>query len=151
MHQGMPFDDLQLYGQAKAHEIQERRNRRKIEDEKASVDRKLKAFWAPTIWEQTREAIRQRVVAINAALGESVLQIDAADAGSMTIKIAKVTANLAASYDAANGRIVLSLDDHTENYDMDVVRGEVKLKAVGYFSPSQVAKMLVDKAATMVP
>jgi anti-sigma-K factor RskA len=145
----MRFDDLQ-YGQSKAREIQDRRERRRLIDERSATDNKLKTFWAPKLWEQTRETVRQLVQAINTALGEKSLECDEVKPDMVVIKVANVASNLAASFDAATGRITLTLDDHAEGYDLEVVRGDVKLKGVGFFSPSQVAKMLVDKAASMV-
>ncbi len=146
----MSIDELQQYGQTKAREIRERRERRKVEGEKASVESRLKAFWAPRLWEQTRETIIQRVHAINDALGELALQCNNDKPGIVVIKVAQVPAELSAAFDPSTGKITLTLDDHVVSYDLEVARGEVKLKAVGYFTPSQVAKMLVDKAASMV-
>jgi hypothetical protein len=146
----MPVDDLQQYGEAKAREIQERRERRKAENAKAAGDTKLKLFWAPKLWEQIRDAIDQRVHAVNEALGENALVFDEGRADLVIVRVSHVTSNLSATYDSQTGRVTLSLDDHSERYDLDVAKGEVKFKAVGYFSPSQVAKMLVDKAAGMV-
>jgi hypothetical protein len=146
----MPPDDLDHYGLAKAQEIQERRQRRRVADEKASVDGKLKILWAPRLWQQTRAEIKQLVLSINNALGETALECDEARPEIMIIKTPTIASNLSASFDAPTGRIILTLDDHLETYNLEVVRGEVKLKAVGYFSPRQVAKMLVDKAASIV-
>ncbi len=146
----MPFDELQQYGQAKANEIVERRKARKVETEKAAGDTKLKAFWAPKLWEQMREAIEQRILAINRALGERVLLSDTSSPDMVIIRVNGAPTNLSAAYDASSGKVILSLDDHSETYELDVSRGEVKYRAVGYFSPGQVGKMLVDKAASMV-
>lgn len=146
----MPLDDLQHYGRSKAQEIQERRQRRKAESEKAASDGKLKTVWAPKLWQQTREEIRQMVQSVNEALGESPLACDESTDDIVIIRVAKIPSNLSASFDSFTGKIILALDDHMETYNPEAVRGEVKLKAVGYFSPGQVAKMLVDKAASMV-
>lgn len=146
----MPLDDIQQYARAKAQEIHERRQRRKVESEKSAADGKLKTVWAPKLWEQTRQEIRQMVQAVNEALGEAPLSCDEARDDVVIIRVAKIPSNLSASYDSFTGKIILALDDHLETYNLEVVRGEVKLKAVGYFSPGQVAKMLVDKAASMV-
>jgi len=146
----MPVDDIQQYGEDKAREIQQRRERRKAESARAAGDVKLKMFWAPKLWEQIRDTIDQRVHAVNGALGENVLTFDEVRPDLVIVRVIKVTSNLSATYDAQTGRVTLSLDDHSERYDLEVTKGEVKFKAVGYFSPSQVAKMLVDKAASMV-
>ena len=146
----MPLDDVVQYGQTKAQEIQERRQRRRIADEKASVDGRLKTIWAPKIWEQVCEEITQLVQSINDALGEDALQCDEDSAGMVTIRLADIPSNLSATFDPSAGRFILTLNDHLETFNLEVVRGEVKLKAVGYFSPRQLAKMLVDKAASMV-
>lgn len=146
----MPLDDLQHYGRSKAQEIQERRQRRKVESEKTAADGKLKTVWAPKLWDQTREEIRQMVQSVNEALGETPLACDEARDDVVIIRVAKIPSNLSASFDSFTGKIILALDDHMETYNLEVVRGEVKLKAVGYFSPRQVAKMLVDKATSMV-
>jgi len=45
----MSLDDLEQYGEAKAREIQARRERRKVEVEKAAGDNKLRSFWAPKL------------------------------------------------------------------------------------------------------
>jgi hypothetical protein len=79
-----------------------------------------------------------------------VLTFDEARPDLVIVRVRQVTSNLSATYDPQTGRVTLSLDDHSERYDLEVTKGEVKFKAVGYFSPSQVAKMLVDKAASMV-
>ncbi len=42
-------DDLQRYGQDKAKEIYQRRDRRRVEVERASADNRLKAAWAPKL------------------------------------------------------------------------------------------------------
>lgn len=146
----MAVDDIQLYGEAKAKEIQDRRERRKLESARTAGDVKLKMFWAPKLWEQIRDTLDQRVQAINGALGEDVLTFDEIRPDLVIVRVKHVTSNLSAQYDAQTGRVTLSLDDHSERYDLEVTKGEVKFKAVGYFSPSQVAKMLVDKAASMV-
>ena len=146
----MPLDDVVQYGQTKAQEIQERRQRRRIADEKASVDGRLKTIWAPKIWEQVCEEITQLVQSINDALGEDALQCDEDSAGMVIIRLADIPSNLSATFDPSAGRFILTLNDHLETFNLEVVRGEVKLKAVGYFSPRQLAKMLVDKAASMV-
>lgn len=146
----MPLDDLEQYGQVKAHEIQERRQRQRIADEKASVDGKLKTLWAPKIWQQVREEIQQLVHAVNDALGEVVLEYDGANSEMVIVKLLDRVSNLSAAFEPSVGKIILTLDDHRDTYTLEVVRGDVKLKAVGYFSPRQVAKMLVDKAASMV-
>jgi hypothetical protein len=62
----------------------------------------------------------------------------------------QVFANISAAYDAASGKVTLNLDDHSEIYDLEVVKGEVKYKEIGFFSPDQLAKMLVDKASYLV-
>jgi len=142
--------DLQQYGLAKAKEIQDRRERRKLELEKAAGDNKLKVQYAPKLWEDLRETIEQRVNAINNALSERALMCDTDRLNLVIIHVKHVPAILSASYDQPTGRVTLSLDDHSERYDVEVSKGEVKYKAVGYFSASQVAKMLVDKAAGMV-
>ena len=141
---------LEQYGQVKAHEIQERRQRRRIADEKASVDGKLKTVWAPRLWLQVRQEMQQLVRAINDALDEPVLECDEVNAELVIIRLADMPSNLSAAFDPSVGKIILTLDDHLDTYTLEVIRGEVKLKAVGYFSPVQVAKMLVDKAASMV-
>ncbi len=146
----MPADELQQYGRSKAQEIQERRKRRRLDEEKARADSKLKSVWAPKLWEQVRDEIRQRVLAINDALGEGALAWDETRAGLVVIKVARVPSNLSASYHPSNGSVTLTLNDHTETYDLEEMRGEVMFKAVGYFSAGQIAKMLVDKAAGMV-
>jgi hypothetical protein len=146
----MPIDDVEQYGQVRAHEIQERRQRRRIADEKASVDDKLKTVWAPRLWQQVREEMQQLVGAINEALGEQVLEYDEVNHELVILRVADTPSNLSAAFDPSVGKIILTLDDHLDTYTLEVVRGEVKLKAVGYFSPLQVAKMLVDKAASMV-
>ncbi len=146
----MPLDEIQKYGEDKAREIQQRRERRKAESSRAAGDVKLKMFWAPKLWEQIRDTLDQRVHAVNAALGEEVLTFDEARPDQVVVRVKQITSNLSATYDAPTGRVTLSLDDHSERYDLEVTKGEVKFKAVGYFSPSQVAKMLVDKAASMV-
>jgi hypothetical protein len=146
----MALDDIQQYGEDKAREIQQRRERRKAESTRAAGDIKLKMFWAPKLWEQIRDTIDQRVHAVNGALGENVLTFDEVRPDQVIVRVSQVTSSLAATYDPQTGRVTLSLDAHTERYDLEVAKGEVKYKAVGYFSPSQVAKMLVDKAASMV-
>lgn len=146
----MPLDDLQQYGLSKAQEIYERRQRRKVDTEKAAANGKLKNVWAPKLWEQTRQEIRQMVQAVNEALGEAPLVCDETREDIVIVRVARTASNLSASFDSFTGKIILALDDHLETYNLEVVRGEVKLKAVGYFSPRQVAKMLVDKAASMV-
>ena len=146
----MQIDEVLQYGQAKAQEIQERRQRRRIADEKASVDGRLKTIWAPRIWEQIREEITQLVHSINEALGEDAIVHDEDGAGMVIIRLDGVPSNLSATFDPNAGRFILTLNDHIEAFNLEVVRGEVKLKAVGYFSPRQLAKMLVDKAASMV-
>jgi len=146
----MSQEDIAQYGQAKAQEIQERRQRRRIADEKASVDGKLKILWAPRLWQQIRGEIRQLAQAVNEALGETALECDETTPEMVVIKLADTPSNLSASFDFNSGKFILTLNDHLETYNLEVVRGEVKLKAVGYFSPRQVAKMLVDKAASMV-
>ena len=146
----MPVDEIQKYGEDKAREIQQRRERRKAEISRAAGDVKLKMFWAPKLWEQIKDTLDQRVHAVNGALGEEVLTFDEARPDLVIVRVRQVTSNLSATYDPQTGRVTLSLDDHSERYDLEVTKGEVKFKAVGYFSPSQVAKMLVDKAASMV-
>jgi hypothetical protein len=146
----MPLDDLEQYGQVRAREIQERRQRRRVADEKASVDDKLKTVWAPRLWLQVRQEMQQLVSAINDALGEPVLECDQVNSELVILRVAEMPSNLSAAFDPSLGKIILTLDDHLDTYTLEVVRGEVKLKAVGYFSPVQVAKMLVDKAASMV-
>jgi hypothetical protein len=146
----MPLDDVEQYGQVKAYEIHERRQRQRIADEKASVDGKLKTLWAPRLWQQVREEIHQLVQSVNDALGETVLECDEANSELVIIRVADTDSNLSAAFDPSVGKVILTLDDHLETYTLEVVRGEVKLKAVGYFSPRQVAKMLVDKAASIV-
>lgn len=145
----MPADEIQQYGEDKAREIQQRRERRRAESTRAASDVKLKMFWAPKLWEQIRDTIDQRVHAVNGALGEDVLTFDERP-DLVIVRVSHVASNLSATYDVQTGRVTLSLDDHSERYDLEVTKGEVKFKAVGYFSPSQVAKMLVDKAASMV-
>jgi hypothetical protein len=146
----MPVDEIQKYGEDKAREIQQRRERRKAEISRAAGDVKLKMFWAPKLWEQIKDTLDQRVHAVNGALGEEVLTFDEARPDLVIVRVRQVTSNLSATYDPQTGRVTLSLDDHSERYDLEVTKGEVKFKAVVYFSPSQVAKMLVDKAASMV-
>lgn len=146
----MPLDDLEQYGQVKAHEIQERRQRRRIADEKILVDGKLKTVWAPRLWQQVRQEMQHLVHSVNDALGEPVLECDEVNSELVIIRVADTPSNLSAAFDPGVGKIILTLDDHLDTYTLEVVRGEVKLKAVGYFSPVQVAKMLVDKAASMV-
>ena len=146
----MPLDEVIQYGQSKAQEIQERRQRRRIADEKASVDDRLKNIWAPRLWEQIREEIRRLAQSINDAMGEDVMECDETNPGIVVINVADTPSNLSAAFESNAVRFVLTLNDHMETYNLEVVRGEVKLKAVGYFSPVQVAKMLVDKAASMV-
>jgi len=146
----MSPDDVSQYGLTKAQEIQERRQRRRIADEKASVDGKLKSIWAPRLWQQIREEITQLVQAVNNALDETALECDETGQQIVVINVANTPSNLSAAFDSSAVRFVLTLNDHLETYNLEVVRGEVKLKAVGYFSPRQVAKMLVDKAASMV-
>lgn len=146
----MSLDELQKYGQSKASEISQRRERRKVELEKASSDAKLKAVWAGRLWEQVLATVGQRAKAVNDALGEKALSCEAVRDDLLIVRVAQVSSNLSAAYDPSTGRVTLTLDDHTESYDLEVVKGEVKFKAVGYFSPTQVAKMLVDKAASLV-
>lgn len=146
----MPPDDLAQYGQTKAQEIQERRQRQRIADEKTFVDGKLKTLWAPRIWQQIRVEIKQLAGSINDALGETALQCDESNVEIVIIEVTNTPSNLSASFDSSATKFILTLNDHLETYHLEVVRGEVKLKAVGYFSPRQVAKMLVDKAANMV-
>lgn len=146
----MPADELQQYGEMKAHEIQERRKRRKAEREKALQNRRVKAERAPQLWQELRDAVEQRVQSVNEALGEPALECDNGRPDVMTVLVAHVPTNLSASFDGGSGRVTLTLDDHAESYDLEVVKGEVMFKAVGYFSPAQVAKMLVDKAASLV-
>src|SRR5579862_10585 len=124
----MPSDELEQYGEMKAHEIQERRNRRKAEKERATQNRKLRAEWAPKLWQEVREMIAHRVDAINAALGETALECDGSKADFVTIHVAHMPTNLYAAYDGPSGRVTLNLDDHTETYDLEVVKGEVKFK-----------------------
>jgi hypothetical protein len=143
-------DDLQRYGQEKAKEIQIRRDRRKVEVEKASADNKLKAAWAPRLWEQVRQTIGERVKVINDALGEQALVCDASRLEWVIIRVNQVFANVSASYDPGTGKVTLNLDDHAETYDLEVVKGEVRYKEIGSFTPDQVARMLVDKAASLV-
>jgi hypothetical protein len=146
----MALDDLLQYGQEKAKEIYQRRERRKIEIERASADSKLKAMWGPKLWELLREAIIERVKSINAALGEPALICDATRTEWIILRVNQVFANISAAYDAASGKVTLNLDDHSEIYDLEVVKGEVKYKEIGFFSPDQLAKMLVDKASYLV-
>ena len=146
----MPLDDLEQYGQVKAREIQERRQRQRIADEKASVDDRLKTLWAPKIWQQVREEIQLLLQSVNDALGEGVLEYDEPNSEVVVVKLLDRDSNLSAAFDPSVGKVILTLDDHRDTYTLEVVRGDVKLKAVGYFSPRQVAKMLVDKAASMV-
>ena len=146
----MAADEISQYGSTKAQEIQERRQRRRIADEKASVDDKLKTIWAPRLWVQIREEITQLVQSINGALGEPVLVCDESNPDVISIGVIDALTNLSATYDSRSAKFILTLNDHLETYHLEVIRGEVKLKAVGYFSPRQVAKMLVDKAASMV-
>ena len=147
----MPMvDDLQRYGFDKAKEIQQRRERRKLELERASADSKLKAHWAPKLWESVRRAIAERVQAVNLALGEPALTCDAARPDWVIIRVNQVFTNVAAAYDPGTGRVTLNLDDHSESYDLEVSKGEVRYKEIGSFTPDQVARMLVDKAATLV-
>jgi hypothetical protein len=68
----------------------------------------------------------------------------------IVVKVVNLTTSISAAFDVSNAKITLNLHDHAETYELEAVRGEVKLKAVGYFSPDQIAKMLVDKAASMV-
>jgi len=146
----MAPDEISQYGESKAQEIQERRHRRRVADEKASVDGKLKTLWAPRLWQQVREEITQLVQSVNDAMGETVLACEEANPELVVVNVADTQSNLSAAFDSKAVRFVLTLNDHLETYNLEVIRGEVKLNAVGYFSPSQVAKMLVDKAATMV-
>ena len=146
----MSSDDLAQYGQSKAEEIRDRRERRRLEHERATADGKLKAAWGPQLWEETREEIQLRVDAVNQALGESALVWDGSRADFCVIRVTHVGANLSASYDVRAARVILTTENHSDTFDLEVVRGEVKFKAVGYFSPSQIAKMLVDKAASLV-
>jgi len=146
----MPPDEVSQYGESKAQEIQERRQRRRVADEKASVDGKLKTLWAPRLWQQIREEITQLVQSVNDAMGETVLACEDANPELVVVNVADTQSNLSAAFDSKAVRFVLTLNDHLETYSLEVIRGEVKLKAVGYFSPRQVAKMLVDKAASMV-
>ena len=87
---------------------------------------------------------------MNEALGEPALECEEVSPEIVVVNIAGVPSNLSVAFDVKSARFVLTLNDHLETYTLEVVRGEVKLKAVGYFSPRQVAKMLVDKAASMV-
>jgi hypothetical protein len=146
----MPLDDIEQYGKVKAHEIHERRQRRRIDDEKASVDDRLKTLWAPRLWQQLREEIEVLVQSINHALGEAVLECDEVNPELVVLRVADMDSNLSVAFDPNTEKIVLTLNDHLDTYTLEVVKGEVKLKAVGYFSPRQVAKMLVDKGASMV-
>jgi len=146
----MSQEDVTQYGHSKAQEIQERRERRRVADEKASVDGKLKMMWAPRLWLEIREEMTQLAQAVNEALGEPALECEEVSPEIVVVNIAGVPSNLSVAFDVKSARFVLTLNDHLETYTLEVVRGEVKLKAVGYFSPRQVAKMLVDKAASMV-
>jgi hypothetical protein len=56
----MPVDEIQKYGEDKAREIQQRRERRKAEISRAAGDVKLKMFWAPKLWEQIKDTLDQR-------------------------------------------------------------------------------------------
>lgn len=143
-------DDLQRYGQEKAKEIQQRRERRQMEMEKSDADSKLKAHWAPRLWDKVRETIGERVKVINDALGEQALTCDAARSEWVIIRVNQVFANVSAAYDPSSGKVTLNLDDHSETYDLEVFKGEVRYKEIGSFSPDQVARMLVDKAASLV-
>ena len=143
-------DDLERYGQDKAKEIYQRRERRRVEVKKASADARLKAAWAPKLWDQVRETIGERVKAINDALGEPALVCDASRSEWVIIRVNQVFANVSAAYDPATGRVTLNLDDHAETYDLEVVKGEVRYKEIGSFTPDQVGRMLVDKAANLV-
>jgi hypothetical protein len=147
----MPMvDDLQRYGQDKAKEIQQRRERRRVEIEKASADNKLKAHWAPKLWQAVRDVIAERVQSVNAALGEPALTCDAARPDWVIIRVNQVFTNVAAAYDPGTGKVTLNLEDHSETYDLEVWKGEVRYKEIGSFTPDQVARMLVDKAASLV-
>lgn len=143
-------DDLLRYGQDKAKEIYQRRERRKIEVERSSADGRLKAAWAPKLWEQVRQTIGERVKAINDALGENALVCDASRSEWVIIRVNQVFANVSAAYDPTSGKVTLNLDDHSETYDLEVVKGEVRYKEIGSFTPDQLGRMLVDKAANMV-
>ncbi len=146
----MPLNDVEQYGQVKAREIQERRQRRRIDDEKASVDGRMKTLWAPRLWQQVREEIEHLVQSINDALGETAVEYDEVNTELVVLNVVDTPSNLSAAFDPSAEKIVLTLNDHLDSYILEVVKGEVKLKAVGYLSPRQVAKMLVDKAASMV-
>jgi hypothetical protein len=143
-------EDLERYGQDKAKEIYQRRERRKIETEKASADNRLKAAWAPKLWDHVRETIGVRVKAVNDALGESALVCDASRSEWVIIRVNQVFANVSAAYDPVTGKVTLNLDDHSETYDLEVVKGEVRYKEIGSFTPDQLGRMLVDKAANLV-
>jgi predicted component of type VI protein secretion system len=143
-------NDLERYGQDKAKEIQQRRERRKIEIEKASADNRLKAQWAPKLWQSVRETIAERVQAVNIALGEPALTCDAARPDWVIIRVNQVFTNVAAAYDPGTGKVTLNLEDHSETYELEVSKGEVRYKEIGSFTPDQVARMLVDKAASLV-
>jgi hypothetical protein len=143
-------EDLERYGKDKAKEIYQRRERRKIEMERASADNRLKAAWAPKLWDQVRETIGVRVKAVNDALGESALICDASRSEWVIIRVNQVFANVSAAYDPVTGKVTLNLDDHSETYDLEVVKGEVRYKEIGSFTPDQLGRMLVDKAANLV-
>ena len=118
--------------------------------EKASADNRLKAQWAPKLWYRVRETIAERVQAVNEALGEPALTCDAARPDWVIIRVNQVFTNVAAAYDAGTGRVTLNLEDHSETYELEVSKGEVRYKEIGSFTPDQVARMLVDKAASLV-
>lgn len=147
----MPLvDDLNRYGADKAKEILQRRERRKLEMEKSNADNILKAEWAPKLWQRMRETIAERVTAVNSALGEPALTCDAARPDWVIIRVNQVFTNVAAAYDPNSGKVTLNLEDHSETYDLEVSKGEVRYKEIGSFTPDQIARMLVDKAASLV-
>src|SRR5271170_4498922 len=100
----MALDDVEQYGQVRAHEIQERRQRRRIADEKASVDDKLKTVWAPKLWLQVRDEMHHLVGAINEALGEQVLQYDEVNQELVILRVADTPSNLSAAFDPSVGK-----------------------------------------------
>ena len=83
-------------------------------------------MWAPRIWQQVRDEIKELVDAVNHALGETALESEAAKADIIVITVTGVPSHLSAAFDASTGKIILTLDDHLETYNLEVVRGEVK-------------------------
>src|SRR5215472_6853887 len=96
----MPPDEVSQYGESKAQEIQERRQRRRVADEKASVDGKLKTLWAPRLWQQIREEITQLVQSVNDAMGETVLACEDANPELVVVNVADTQSNLSAAFDS---------------------------------------------------